>query len=114
MIEIIDSLLFFLLFHSIPHYFKIQPKKKKKIWISIFISNISIEYIILDDLTVKFKKPNICDIKIGTRQHGDDVPADKKIRHSNKVKTTTSKPLGLRMCGIQVWKKKQTKYILQQ
>jgi inositol-hexakisphosphate kinase len=62
-----------------------------------------VEYIILDDLSNRFRKPNICDIKIGTRQHGDDVAADKKIRHSNKVKTTTSQPLGLRMCGIQVF-----------
>ena len=69
---------------------KNQKQKKKK------------DYIVLDDLTTNFKQPNIFDIKIGTRQHGDEVDPEKKIRHTNKVKTTTSKPLGLRISGIQV------------
>jgi hypothetical protein len=60
------------------------------------------EYVVLEDLTGDFKNPCICDIKMGTRQHGDDAAPDKKVRHQKKVLTTTSLPLGIRMCGIQV------------
>lgn len=56
---------------------------------------------VLEDLTRPFKHPCICDMKMGTRQHGDDAPADKRFRHQNKVLTTTSLPLGVRLCGIQ-------------
>jgi inositol-hexakisphosphate kinase len=65
---------------------------------------------VLEDLTRNFKHPCICDVKMGTRQHGDDAPADKRFRHQNKVLTTTSLPLGVRMCGIQVYQVKTNSY----
>ncbi len=63
----------------------------------------------LEDLTGKYRYPCICDLKMGTRQDGDDTPHDKKLRHQNKVKTTTSLPLGIRLCGTQVRKMNNTR-----
>jgi len=61
------------------------------------------KYLVLEDLTSKYKVPCICDLKIGTRQHGDDAAPDKKRRHTAKCETTTSKPLGMRLCGQMVY-----------
>jgi inositol-hexakisphosphate kinase len=69
--------------------------------VKLFSSNQA-EYLILEDLTSKYKKPCICDLKIGTRQHGDDAAPDKKRRHTAKCENTTSKPLGMRLCGQMV------------
>lgn len=59
-------------------------------------------YLCLEDLTYPFRIPCICDVKIGTRQHGDDAAPDKKLRHTAKCENTTSKPLGVRLCGQMV------------
>jgi len=56
-------------------------------------------YIVLEDLSTKYEHPCICDIKLGTRQHGDDAAPDKRIRHMRKCATTTSSTLGIRLCG---------------
>jgi len=61
------------------------------------------KYLVLEDLNYKFKKPSILDIKLGTRQHGDDASDDKKKRHMMKCATTTSQPLGIRICGQLVY-----------
>jgi len=68
------------------------------------------KYLILDDLTTKYKEPCICDLKIGTRQHGDDAAPDKKRRHTAKCESTTSKPLGMRLCGQMVYEPSTKKY----
>jgi len=72
--------------------------------------NSILKYLVLEDLTSKFNFPCICDIKMGTRQDGDDTPPDKKLRHQKKVNTTTSLPLGIRMCGTQVYNVLEKKY----
>eukprot|EP01119_Soliformovum_irregulare_P002848 TRINITY_DN13101_c0_g1_i1.p1 TRINITY_DN13101_c0_g1~~TRINITY_DN13101_c0_g1_i1.p1 ORF type:complete len:324 (-),score=47.54 TRINITY_DN13101_c0_g1_i1:287-1258(-) len=67
--------------------------------------NLSRDYLILEDLTQKYRKPCIFDIKIGTRGYGDDADAEKKRRHILRCETTTSKTLGLRLCGQMVYQK---------
>lgn len=49
-------------------------------------------YIILEDITVNYKKPCIVDIKIGTRQRGA------------VCSSTTSTSLGARVCGMKLYK----------
>ena len=61
-----------------------------------------LDYIVLENLTAKYRFPCILDLKIGTRQHGDDAPEDKKIRHSMTCADSTSLSLGVRLCGVQV------------
>jgi len=68
------------------------------------------KYLVLEDLTKKYKEPCICDLKIGTRQHGDDAAPDKKRRHTAKCENTTSKTLGMRLCGQLVYQPQTKNY----
>ena len=56
----------------------------------------------LENLACQFKLPCILDLKMGQRQHGDDVSEAKKQRHIKKCLQTTSHNLGFRVCGMQV------------
>ncbi len=57
---------------------------------------------VMENLTHKFRKPCVLDLKVGTRQYGDDVSADKKKLHMEKCAHSTSGTLGVRICGMQV------------
>ena len=56
----------------------------------------------LENLTSKFSAPSVLDLKIGTRQHGDDVPEEKVKKHKETCANSTSRTLGVRICGLQV------------
>jgi len=71
--------------------------------LSRFLTSGQQKFLVLEDLTLKYLNPCICDIKIGTRQHGDNAQESKIKRHSLKCENTTSKPLGIRLCGLQVF-----------
>ena len=62
----------------------------------------AIHSIVLENLAIKFLKPNILDIKLGTRLYDDEASEEKRARMEKAAAATTSLTTGIRLTGFQV------------
>jgi hypothetical protein len=69
------------------------------------------KFLLLQDLTRGMKRPCVLDVKMGTRMYSIHAKSAKVASQSKKARESTSEAMGIRVCGMQVWKDGAFKYM---
>ncbi|XP_038044875.1 inositol hexakisphosphate kinase 3-like [Patiria miniata] len=75
-----------------------------------FGSNKLHKFILLENLTSKFRSPCILDVKLGTKTYHKDHSEAKRQLHIDRDAATTTATLGLRLCGMQLYQASKGSY----
>uniref|UniRef100_A0A915DJK0 Kinase n=1 Tax=Ditylenchus dipsaci TaxID=166011 RepID=A0A915DJK0_9BILA len=67
-------------------------------------------FIILEDVVSAYKRPCVIDLKMGTRQYGDDASAQKRLSQTQKCRQSTSEQMGIRLVGMQLFHQSTQQY----
>ncbi|GAA5896349.1 hypothetical protein JCM6882_000992 [Rhodosporidiobolus microsporus] len=69
------------------------------------------EMLVLENLTYRFLRPNVLDIKLGTQLFDEDASEEKKERMRKAAANSTSGETGIRLTGFQVWDSTSQSYV---
>ncbi|GAA5882275.1 hypothetical protein JCM1840_005433 [Sporobolomyces johnsonii] len=61
------------------------------------------EMLVLENLTHRFVRPNVLDVKLGTVLYDEDASPEKQQRMRKAAESSTSGTTGIRLTGFQVW-----------
>ncbi|KAF8362658.1 hypothetical protein PRIPAC_89581 [Pristionchus pacificus] len=67
-------------------------------------------FILLENVVHGMRRPCVLDLKMGTRQHGDDAPLAKQDAQRRKCAESTSAALGVRMVGMELYEESTSSY----
>ena len=68
------------------------------------------KFIKLECISKHYRFPCIIDLKMGTRGHSDFASKEKRERKEARINNSTSRTLGVRLCGMQVYSTATEKY----
>ncbi|KAL3106734.1 hypothetical protein niasHT_011999 [Heterodera trifolii] len=68
-------------------------------------------FMLLEDLVSRYNRPCVIDLKMGTRQYGDDASAQKRLTQTQKCRQSTSSEIGVRLVGMQLFDREMGEYI---
>lgn len=69
------------------------------------------KFLLLENISKRFKYPCTIDLKMGTRVFGDAASREKREVKQKRANSSTSASLGVRLCGMQIYHPVTNKYI---